>query len=199
MSTRTSSLVLLSALGLAACDAGGIVSRAPTRIVLPDGIVVAGADGWCVDTRSTAASSATSVVVLGSCAAIGGNAKAASPDVPGVVTVSVTADGGDAPSPEELEAYFVTEHGRAALARDGQPDSVRIVETRRTDSLLFLHTRDMSALPGASDDVWKALFDLDGRVVSISLFGFEDRPIARDEGFSTLAAQVDELKAANDG
>ncbi|AZQ68745.1 hypothetical protein EF888_17400 [Silicimonas algicola] len=199
MSTRTSSLVLFSALGLTACDAGGIVSRAPTRIVLPDGIVVAGADGWCVDTRSTGASSVTSVVVLGSCAAIGGKAEAASPDVPGVVTVSVTSGGGDAPSPEELEAYFVTERGRAALARDGQPGSVRIVETRRTGSLLFLHARDMSALPGASDDVWKALFDLDGRVVSISLFGLEDRPIARDEGLSTLAAQVDELKAANDG
>jgi hypothetical protein len=49
MSTRTSSLVLVSILGLAACDAGGMVSRAPTRIVLPDGIVVAGADGWCID------------------------------------------------------------------------------------------------------------------------------------------------------
>ncbi len=139
------------------------------RIVLPDGIVVTGADGWCIDTRPTAASSATSVVVLGSCAAIGGNANAASPDVPGVVTVSVTAAGGDAPSPEELESYFVTEHGCAALARDGQPGSVSIVETRRTDTLLFLHARDMSALPGASHDVWKALSGLDGRVVSISL------------------------------
>ncbi len=98
-----------------------------------------------------------------------------------------------------MESYFVTEQGRAALARDGQPGSVSILETRRTDTLLFLHARDPSALPGASDDVWKALFDLKGRVVSISLFGRENRPIARDEGLSTLGAQVDELRAANDG
>ena len=197
MSTRTSSLGLVLLLALTACDTSGSVSRAPTRIELPDGTVVAGADGWCVDTGSSTASAATSVVVLGSCAAIAGDAEASRPDVPGVVTVSVAADAGDTPTPEELETYFVTEQGRAALAQDGRPGSVRIVETRRTRDLFFLHAHDRSALPGSSDDVWRALFDLDGRIVSISLLGLEGRPIARVEGLATLEAQVDELRAAN--
>ena len=190
--------LVFAALVAAGCDGGlDVTRRAPERIALPDGTIVAGAQGWCVDTSSSSARGTTAVVVLGSCAAIGRNAFAPRPDVPGVVTVSVESEAGASPSTEDLESYVLTEQGRAALARDGRAGSVDILETRRQDDLLFLHSQDRSALPGASPDTWRALFDLDGRFISVSLFGLSDRPIGRREGLATLTAQIAELRAAN--
>jgi len=210
MSTWTSRvLIAAAALGLAACDGGFNVTRnAPTEVRLPDGLVVGGAKGWCVDRATTRTAAETAVIVLGSCAAIARNAFAPRPEVPGVVTVSVEtgADaGGDsgagAAPAAALAAFFRTEAGRAALARDGRAASVRILETRQRGNALYLHALDQSAgrVPGAAPDYWRALFDIDGRFVTVSLVGLKGRPIGRDEGLATLEAQVSHLSAANEG
>lgn len=209
MSTRTSkALLLLAALAVAGCDGAlpafdglNVTRRAPERIALPGGVVVAGAKGWCVDGDTTRASGDAAVVVLGSCAAIAGNAFAPRPKVPGVVTVSIERAVGAIPPASDLEAFFATDAGRAALARDGRAESVRILETRREDGLLFVHAEDRSAgsVPGVSTDFWRALFVMDGRFVSVSLVGLTAKPIARRDGLATLEAQVDELKTANPG
>lgn len=198
---RTSKALLAGAvLALSACDGGfelgGVTRKAPERIRLADGMVVAGADGWCIDTSTSRARADTAVVVLGSCAAIAGNALAPRPDVPGVVTVSVDSDG-VGPGAEELEGFFNTEAGRAALARDGRAESVEILETRREADLLYLRSADQSAAPGTARETWRALFDLDGNFVSVSLFGLVGDPINRDEGLETVSRQVSELRAAN--
>lgn len=172
-------------------------SAPPTTIQLADGMVVKGTNGWCVDPGSSKPSGTTAVVVLGSCAAIGQNALAPQPDVPGVVTVSVERDAAGAPTPEQLETFFISAPGRAALARDGQAESVEILETRAGEDRLILHTADRSALPGASPRTWRALFALGGRFVSVSLYGVSDKPIAPEDGLATLEAQVDQLIAAN--
>ncbi len=140
----------------------------------------------------------TAVVVLGSCAAIARNALAPSPDVAGLVTVSVDGQPGSSPTAEQLEGFFATDAGRAALARDGQADSVEILGTLRRDDLLFLHASDDSAGPGTDTDIWRALFDLEGRFISVSLYGLIDEPISESEGLATLTAQIDSLRAAND-
>ena len=173
--------------------------EAPTQVQLADGMVIAGANGWCVDQSVSRPGGDASVIVLGSCAAIGRDALAPRPDVPGVVTVSVERDALGVPSPADLEGFFVTEAGRAALARDGQAGSVEILETRAEDDRLILHLKDRSALPGASPMTWRALFDLGGRFVSVSLYGLSDQPIEAEEGLQALEAQVDRLIAANAG
>lgn len=201
MSTRISRLFLLAAaLGLAACDEGFNVTRsAPERIELPDGLVVSGTRGWCVDTRTTRTDGATSVVVLGSCAAIAGNAFAPRPEVPGVVTVSVENEAGDVPPADILQDFLISERGRAALARDGSAGSVDILESRQAGDLLFVHVEDRSirSVPGAAQNYWRALFGLDGRFVTVSLVGLSDAPIEAPEGFETLVAQVNRIRSAN--
>ena len=170
---------------------------APSRIELPDGMIVAGANGWCVDPDVSRARGDTAVVVLGSCAAIGQNALAPRPDVPGVVTVSVEQGSTGAPSPAELEDFFVSDQGRAALARDGQSESVDILQSYASEDRFVIHTEDRSALPNASPLTWRALFGLDGRFVSVSLYSSQEQPIEPEDGLATLEAQVDELIAAN--
>ncbi len=183
---------------LAACEGGTGVSRnAPSQISLPDGTVVAGADGWCVDEATTRTGRDTAVVVLGSCAALARNALAPQPDLPGVVTVSIDGTRGAAPSPEEFAAYFVSEPGRAALARDGRADSVEIIDVTSETDVLYLGASDRSVSSSASPITWRALFEMGGRIVSVSLYGPPNDPIERSEGLRTLEAQIDRLMIAN--
>ncbi len=188
---------------LAACDGGfefgGFGRKAPEKIQLPDGTIVAGAEGWCIDEATSRTGSDTVVVVLGSCAAIAGNDRLPRPQVPGLVTVSVEAEAGDLPDGETLQKFFVSEAGRAALARDGDAESVDILDTRLQDGLLYLHAADSSAAPGASNEVWRALFGLEGRFVAVSFYTRLEDEIAAEDGLATLEAQVAELKAANQG
>lgn len=191
-------LVAAALVALAGCSNPMAVTRAaPSKIELPDGTVIAGTNGWCIDPSVSRPSDETAVVVLGSCAAIGQNALAATPDVPGVVTVSVEKPGAIAPTPEQLETFFVSETGRATLARDGKASSVEILETRADEDRLILYMADQSALPGASPRTWRALFELGGRFVSVSLYGLEDQPFEPDDGRAALEAQVDHLILAN--
>lgn len=207
MSTPISKLFLLAAVfGLAACDGGlsgfegfNVTRSAPERIELPDGLVVSGTRGWCVDTRTTRTDGETSVVVLGSCAAIAQNAFAPRPEVPGVVTVSVENRGGDLPPAEVLQEFLTSESGKAALARDGSAGSVQILEARRGEDLLLLHLEDRSIrpVPGVSQDYWRAIFGLGGRFVTVSLVELDGRPIEVPEGFQTLTAQVERIRTTN--
>ena len=193
-------LLLAACLATAACDGGFNVTRnAPERVQLPDGLVVAGPRGWCVDRTTTRATADTAVVVLGSCAAIARNAFAPRPAVPGVVTVSIEGEAGDVPPAVVLEQFFGTDAGRAALARDGRADSVTILETRRSRDTFFIHAEDSGSaqMPGAATDYWRALFDMDGRFVSVSLVGLSNKPIGSADGLATLQAQIDRLKSAN--
>ncbi|NNE89850.1 MAG: hypothetical protein HKN27_17415 [Silicimonas sp.] len=199
MSTWTSkALIAAFVFGLAGCEAGlGVSRKAPEQISLPDGLIVAGAEGWCVDLESSRAIGATSMVVLGSCAAIAKNAKAPRPRVPGVMTVSIEGAGLQAPPAAALEAFFETDSGLAVLARDGIAQSVRVLESRRDGEHLYLRAEDKSALPGAESEYWRAIFGLNGRLVSVTLLGLAGRPIAPAEGFATLQSQIEELIVAN--
>ena len=200
MSTWTSKgCALAAALVLAACGADFNASRnVPDTVRLPSGVVVEGTRGWCVDEGTMRSDAQASVVVFGSCAAISKSALSPRPRVPGVITVSVdNSANGTAPA-EVLDAFFATERGRAALARDGRADSVRILESRQSDDALFLHAIDRSGFPAsAAEDYWRAIFDLGGRFVTVSLVGLSDDPIAREDGLRTLQQQVNRLRAAN--
>ncbi len=185
---------------LTACGSAPTATRnAPSRIELPGGTVVAGAAGWCIDEATSRAGGETTVVILGSCAAISGDAFMPRPDVPGVVTVSVESEAGGPPDSAALETFFTSEAGRAALAQDGDSASVDILEMRREEGLLYLHASDTSAAPGASNEIWRALFDISGKFVAVSFYSRLEDAIDPQDGLATLSAQVEELRRANQG
>lgn len=189
---------LAAYLALAACGVGiGPGNEALEKIQLPDGTVVAGTDGWCVDPGTTQLGAGTSVVVLGSCAALAEDADAPQPFVPGVLTVSIDSEAGAVPDGESLENFFTTEAGRAALSRDGDAANVEIIETVLEDDLLYLHSSDTSTVPGANSETWRAMFALGGRFIAVSLYGQEGETISATDGIATLSAQVNELRTAN--
>lgn len=200
MSTWTSKAALLVAgVTLAACGAGLNVTRsAPMQVQLPDGLIVAGARGWCVDQSTSKASSGGAVVVLASCAAIADNALLPRPSFDGVVTISVEDTAETTPSVQDVATFFSTDQGRAVLARDGRAESVDLIEVATSDEALFLHALDTSGGPlNTGEDYWRAIFDIEGRFVSVSLTSVEPDQVSRATSLATLNAQIDRLKSAN--
>lgn len=173
---------------------------APERVLVADrSVIVAGPPGYCIDQGLSRMGDGAAFVLLGSCASIEGSADTPMPRAPAILTVSVSEAAVAPLEIEVLRAYLATRDGKAALSRSGDPDSVRILETRTSDGVLYIHARDLSAgvAPGMSDTYWRALFELNGRLVTASVIGLEQRPITPDAGLATLRALTERLRREN--
>lgn len=199
MSTPISKALTGAALfALAACDTGGVARNAPVGVTLPDGLVIAGARGWCVDRATTQTRGEAVVVIFGSCRALTRDASEPRPSVPGIVTVSVENTGTGVPAAEAVVAFLESDAGRAALSRDGTAASVEILETDIRRDAVVLHAIDRSGLPRqAAEEYWRALFEIDGRVVTVSLVALANASRNDGDWRAALDAQISRLKSAN--
>ena len=185
---------------LAACTAPVEVTRS---LPVSDGITIAAPPGYCIDRQaSRVEENGGAFVLLGSCAAISQDARAPQPATPGLLTVTVS----DKPvlfNDEQIGAalgpFFKTTEGRAILSRSGNPSAVDILDTDVTQDALILHFTDESvAQLGLSPEHWRALFRLDGRLVTVAVSGFEDLPLTASEGLSTLRSMTRQIRAASE-
>ena len=196
-------LVALMVLG--GCDAGGGFSTAPKQVrVSGKEVVITGPDGFCVDPTQTKDNNTNAFVLLGSCAAIVNSRHKPTPQVRAILMATVSAQTGSVPiasSMETLARFFKSKAGRAALSRDGKPETVEVVEILGKEGILYIHAYDSSTqtLAGAGDEYWRALFDVKGRVVSASVVGLEEHPISPAAGFEVLNAFVSRIIAKNPG
>ena len=199
MFTRTSNASVAAALvALSGCATTSSNGPAPSAVTLSDGMVVAGAPGWCVDRATTRAEAQAAVVIFGSCAALSRDAAQPRPAVSGIVTVSVETTPNGAPPPAAIEAFLRSDTGRAALSRSGRAESVEILETDIEGETLVLHAVDRSGLPGTtSEEYWRALFEIGGRVVTVSLVAADGAPGSDAERRAALDEQIARLKSAN--
>ncbi len=195
-------LALVACLGLAACEGGFGPGGVQSLAVAGGAVTVAGPRVYCVDRRLTRDGPAEAFVVMGSCAALtrGG---AQPVGAPSVLTATVApTPGATLPPPAELERFLRSEAGRAALARNGQPGNVRILQTQARDGILYLYIRDTSAAaegPPTDPAYWRAVLVLNGRLVTATVLAFADQPLSADRGFRKLGDFVARLRAANSG
>ncbi len=178
------------------------LGRAPEKVPVADkAVIVAGPPGFCIDRDETRESGGAAFVLLGSCASISGRAGKASPVTEAVLTASVSAQNGASVSGamDQLAGYFKTSAGRAALARDGNAESVEVLDSRQTNGVFLLKARDDSPNPatGLAPEYWRALFDLNGRLLTLSILEFEDKPMSDDAAVATLLAFVERMRREN--
>lgn len=136
----------------------------PTRqTVVADGFAVVGPDGYCPEERLSRDGADGAFVVLTACPGV---------NVPMVLTALVAPGGGvsvdDAAA--DLAAFFQTEPGRTALSRGQDPRTVTILDTRTGDGALRLKLRDTApdVIEGTSEIYWRLIFDVGGRLVTLT-------------------------------
>ena len=85
------------------------------------------------------------------------------------------------------------------MAGDGRPDSVEILETKRRGNALLIHTRDFSrgGVGDTRDDYWRAITDVNGRLVTVSALSLDSRPMSSAAARQTVEATTAQIRAMN--
>lgn len=175
---------------------------APQKVSVAGGdITIAGPFGYCIDRSASQDTRRGVFVLLGSCASIANDADAGSPRIPGVLTASVSGESSSDidGSMARLEAFFLSDSGRAALSRNRRASSVTVLSTRQSRKLFILRVRDTSPnlAQGLSQEYWRALFDVRGRIVTLSVIAFTENPMSDSAGLATLKAFAAKIQRAN--
>ena len=202
MSTWTSrrALRLLALVLLLAGGGAAAADEAATSVTVTSGKVrIAGPAGYCADRAGSRDQGTQAFVLLASCAAIrGGSASGA------VLTAQVLVRGLANGEPmavilPEMERFFRSPAGRQALSRSGRAATVEVVETARAGEVLYIRARDRSPMKGVAveADYWRAVMTVKGRMVTLSVLGRADAPIAAAAKRTLLMAFVARVRRLN--
>ncbi|MDR5651009.1 hypothetical protein [Ruixingdingia sedimenti] len=188
------------ALALMALAPGGAGAEgaAPARIALAGGeVVIRGPRGYCADPG--AVRGATMAVLAGCDSLAPGGA---APRDRAILTAAVTPGGLGLPldaATEVLVAWFTSREGLAALSRAGKPETVMVHEARRSKGAFSLHLSDRAPFPGGAvaPGYWRAILDLGGHVVTLSVYAPAAAALDREAGFAILRDFVAAVQAEN--
>lgn len=187
---------------LAARDGGEATARAPSHVqVMSKGFTIAGPTGYCIDTGATRETAEGAFAVLGSCAVISGNPRDAKPRRPAMLTASVTPAFAplDAVALDRAAAFFATEAGQAALARNNDGGTVTVIDLARDDGLVLVHAEDGESAGDLSGDYWRGVFEAAGQLVTVTVSGFREAPLDERAGTKLARAFVAAIRKANGG
>lgn len=188
--------VLVAALALAGCAA--TAARGPAAgddvqsLTVANGFTVAGPFGYCPDPDLSRDLPDGAFVVLQGCE---------DADRPLVLTALVAPSTGVsvADAAPTLAAFFETEAGRGALSRAQDPATVTVMGSRVEDAALILEVSDTSAdvVEGLADDYWRLVFDVGGRLVTLTATPREGAGLSDAQILAVLAAFRARLQADN--
>lgn len=138
------------------------------------GVTIAGPAGFCVDPTSVKDQKSGGFALVLPCAGPG--------RLPAVLSLSVSPPATTAAhfDPGTVLAFFTSEAGRQALSRSGQAQSVTLLESKISGQTLWLHARDTAAplVPGGSEEYWRAIFVLNGQIMTATASFLADKPMS---------------------
>lgn len=203
-------LFIAAGLMLSGCMEGGLGlfsggdgmsgEHAPSSTqVMSQGIIVAGPKGFCIDDSATREDEEGAFVLLGSCSAISGNPRDAKPRRPAVLTASVApaAQPLDEGTLDRMAAFFSTEAGRAGLSRADGGTPVEVLDLGREDGLLLVHASDGASEGNIAGDYWRGVFGLAGQLVTVTVSGFQEKPLDDRTGQALARDFVQAIRTAN--
>jgi hypothetical protein len=180
----------------------GTRAAAPRTVAVAGGALQVGApQGFCVDQSTLRDDGASAFVLFGNCAALSGNAADPRPAYPVVLTAAVSAGAevGDLrDSFPQMETFFRSPAGRAALSRDGNAETVEVLDVQTEGDLLMVRLSDTAPMGGASvaETYRRAITAINGRILSIAVLPLKDRPTddtAQVQLLQQFAARIREL------
>ena len=159
-------------------------------------VIVAGPDGYCVDKPGSRLIGSSAFVLLAACQSANSEKSAPAPRRAGLLTASVERRADTAIDLPALQNFINTQDGRATLARDGQASSVNILESRRESAAVFVLLADNSQgqAPGLSKTYWRGFFSLNNRLITISVYSFEQLPLSPAQELSLLLEFLNEIR-----
>jgi len=199
---KTGATVLLLA-AVAACSPFRVLG--PDRALVTVGenrVMVAAPEGFCVDPDSHRILGDGVFLLLTDCV----QGAATSSDAPrAAMTVHLSQDALFLPREDRLDtlerlgAFLQSKDGRQILSRDGTAVDVTTDATAIRNDALFIYVTDEGGarIPGASKSYWRGFTQVSGGLVSLTVYGFDSRPLSKNKGLSFANALVVSLAQAN--
>lgn len=200
-SARVMVVVAALAASLSGCVMPGGQSTTDRAEVLEGTFVLAAPRGYCIDPASRRDGAAGAFLLWGNCAAISGNPTALRPAERALLsaTVGPALAGDPSASFAQYEAFFRSDAGRAALARSGHANDVRIEAVRHEKALLLLKITDRSASSFApvAPTYWRAVTGLGGHIGTLSVLPVQGARLDDATQVTLLHAFEQAIRAAN--
>lgn len=170
---------------LAGCDEIGGQAPQTRPVALAGGdIVVTPPPGYCVDRKSVRRGTASSFALLARCDALASRKGSAARD-PVLITVTTEHRGDTGGQP-----------GSEAIERAAAP--ARVTAKRKIKALPVLRLQDPGhRVAGASPQVWRTAFAVNGHVVAMALYASEDNPMLGERGARMLAEMAADSRASS--
>ncbi|MEL6532229.1 MAG: hypothetical protein AAFQ06_04235 [Pseudomonadota bacterium] len=170
---------------------GGSGGGLREMVVTTDALVIAGPEGYCIDSEASADRGETAFILLGNCAALTEARLARQPAEPAILTAAISEageEGGVASSLSSLPEFFASEDGRRVLSRSGDAETVEVLQSFVDGSVFYLNASDDSAnaVPGVRDDYWRAYFDLGPRIATLSVLALDGSGLTEEQSIDLL-------------
>lgn len=184
-------------------ESAGAVSAARRIGVSNRDVIISGPEGYCIDRSAARDGAGGAFVLLGSCASLAQSAAETKPAVPAVLTATVSPPGAQPVAGQlaELNRFFLSPEGRAALSRTGRAATVTVMQAWAKGGVFFLVAGDAS--PSGSQHLqstfWRAVLDVKGRIVTLNVAGLRAQPLSPAAGRATLEAFVRQVQRENRG
>lgn len=188
---------------LSACS--GLNEAAVTRIpVLNGSVTLAAPRGYCIDPTALRESPRGAFVLFGSCAALAPGPFAPAPTPLAVLSAAVSVPRGEtvpslAGAADRLAGYVTSPAGRRALSRGGNADSVQVLRSGFDDGVFYIRLRDDSTIAGprVAPEYWRAIFDINQRMITLSVLALDGAPIDEATGETVIRSFAARVRAAN--
>ncbi|MFT6118127.1 MAG: hypothetical protein ACJAXK_000056 [Yoonia sp.] len=178
---------------------GAMTGAAPVvQLAMFDGNVTAvGPNGFCADPAASRPS--RGFAIFAPCATLGVD------DAPAAVSAIITVQIGSAGSgivqndPAGFAAVLEGSAGPTILARSGNADAVTVNKVVRDDVRVSVYFTDdaPATIEGTQEAEWRSFVDLNDRLVTVSVHGFDAAPLSLRNGAALLDQAVAALIVAN--
>lgn len=167
-------------------------------------------EGYCLDEEAIAVSRRSAFALVTDCMesqeaalANGDSGETLPRTFPGILTVTVSGEAAFGEEPGALAAFqslLGTEAGGRLLGRGDGSGPGRVVAAKRVGGTLYVLIEEARAEGSESifaPGFWRAFTEINGRLVLVTVSGFNDRPLGEDEMLAFLASQITRLREAN--
>ncbi len=185
--TKGAALVALSI--VVACttvqDTGTGPTPIPKAVQVSAGdvpVVIAAPGGFCINRATIAENANGAFMFLSDCRVLADTGAASRVPISAILTASISPTGlagsenGMKPALSALGQFLATPVGAFSLGKSQVNGAVSILETKQTDTALYLLVEDRAFHDdaGVSNRYWRAFTEVNGRLVALSVTGYSD-------------------------
>lgn len=168
----------------------------PATEVLAGGLRIAAPRGYCLDRDAVRQGTNSAFLLYGTCRGL--EEKGPRAAAPAILTAAV-APAANSLSDQELTTlatYLRSEDGRRMLSRNGTGRDVTIESIDKAAGMLLIHASDAPSGELATD-YWRGIFAQSGSLVTVTVSGLREAPLAASEAQALVIDFVAAIRAAN--